>query len=95
MLGAIGLVLFVIPIASIPICTIGIVVGVAGIVAARLGSGQISLRLCVAGILLCLCGLAISSAIARGPEGYFTPRSVFPTVQPATNRPYVPPPADP
>jgi hypothetical protein len=94
-LGAIGLMLFLLPIVGIPVSVSAIVVGAIGIVVAKSGSGQVSLRLSVAGVVLSICGLAIIAAIARAPSGYFAPRAVFPTWQPETSRPYVPPPAAP
>jgi hypothetical protein len=93
-LGAIGLVLFVVPIIGISISVAGFVLGMAGIIGAFLG-GRASLRLSVAGILLSGCGLVTTWAIALAPGGYFRPRAVFPSLQPAIERPYVPPPAAP
>jgi hypothetical protein len=95
LLGAIGLVLFLVPILGISISVAGIIVGVSGIVGVNLGWHEVSLRLCVAGVLLSICGLMMNAAIARAPSGYFSPRSVFPTLQPESQRPYVPPPAAP
>jgi len=93
-LGAIGLVLFLVPIIGISISMAGLLAGMMGIVVAFLG-GTASLRLSVAGIVLSGCGLAIIWAIALAPGGYFQPRSVFPSLPPAIERPYVPPPAAP
>jgi len=93
-ISAIGLVLFIVPIISLPISTAGLILGVAGIIAAAAG-GQSRLRLCVAGVTLAIVGLAIGWAIARAPSGYFAPRAVFPSIQPLHDRPYVPPPASP
>jgi hypothetical protein len=93
-ISAIGLLVFLLPILSIPISIAGLVLGIAGIVAAAVG-GQSRLRLCVAGVTLAIVGLTIGWAIARAPSGYFAPRAVFPSVQPLHDRPYVPPPASP
>ena len=94
-LGAIGFGLFLIPIVGISICVSAMVVGALGIAVARRRGGRISVRLCVAGLLLSICGLAFGAAIARAPAGYFSPRAVFPAIQPQADRPYVAPPAAP
>src|SRR4051794_19371924 len=78
-LGAIGMVLFLVPIIGISISFAGIVIGITGIVIAFLG-GAASLRLSVVGVLLSGCALVIISAIALAPSGYFRPRSVFPSL---------------
>jgi hypothetical protein len=91
-LGAIGIVLFIVPIIGISISVAGFAIGLIGIVVAFLG-GRASLRLSVAGIVLSGCGLIIIWAIALAPGGYFRPRAVFPSLPPAIERPYVPPPA--
>jgi hypothetical protein len=93
-ISAIGLLLFFLPILALPISAAGLVLGIAGVIAAIAGV-QSRLRLCVAGITLGIVGLAIAVAIARAPSGYFSPRAVFPTIQPSQDRPYVPPPAAP
>jgi hypothetical protein len=91
-LGAIGMVLFLVPIIGISISVAGFITGFIGIVIAFLG-GAASLRLSVAGVLLSGGALVIISAIALAPSGYFRPRSVFPSLPPSIDRPYVPPPA--
>lgn len=93
-LGAIGLILFILPVLSLPISLIGALLGIVG-VGAALNHGWASLRLSVAGLLLSGCALAIVTSIAIAPGGYFTPRSVFPALQPERGRPYVSPPAPP
>jgi hypothetical protein len=91
-LGAIGLLLFILPILSLPISLMGALLGILGIGLA-LTRGEASLRLSVAGLLLSGCALMMVGAIAIAPRGYFAPRSVFPNLQPDRGRPYVPPPA--
>lgn len=92
-LGAIGLLLFIFPVLSLPISAAGAVVGLAGI-AAALAGGQPSLRLSVAGVMLSIFGLCLVTAIATAPTGYFRPTSVYPSILPITGeRTFVPPPA--
>jgi hypothetical protein len=93
-LGTTGLLLFIVPVLGIPISLSGIVVGLIGIAVALLG-GPGSLRLCVAGIILSSGAAGMDYAIALAPDGYFSPRPVFPDVAPTINRSYVSPPAPP
>lgn len=91
-LGAIALLLFILPILSLPISGTGIVLGAMGIGVALRG-GRVSLRLSVAGVVVCVCAFAIVWAIKLAPTGYYAPRTVYPVLQPVKARPYVPPPA--
>ncbi len=93
-LGAIGLCLFIVPIISIPVGAAGVVVGIAGILASYIGTST-SLRLSVAGTFLSAVALGVVWAIAGCTGGYFTPRTIFPSLIPNIERPYVPPPAKP
>ncbi|HVT28864.1 MAG TPA: hypothetical protein VHE81_12690 [Lacipirellulaceae bacterium] len=93
-LGAIGLMLFFLPVIGIPISVSGAAIGLIGIVVAYFG-GSASLRLCVAGIVLSGCAVGINWAIRGAAGGYYWPRQTFPSLPPATERPYVPPPAEP
>lgn len=93
-LGAISICLFLLPVISIPLSVIGILLGVTGI-CGQFFTGPIGIRLHVAGIALSLTSLAIVSAIASAPAGYFRPKPIFPSVVPTTERPYIPPPASP
>lgn len=92
-LAAVGLLLFIFPVLSLPISGAGAVVGLAGIVAALAG-GRPSLRLSVAGVLLSIFGLCLVTAIATAPTGYFQPKPVYSSILPLTGeRTFVPPPA--
>ncbi len=93
-LGVVGLLLFALPILSIPVSGGGVIVGVARIVAGLLRP-QMRLRLAVAGVLLSGVSLGLAVAIALGPSGYFSPRSVFPMLERMPQRHFVPPPAAP
>jgi hypothetical protein len=93
-LSAIGMLLFVLPILSIPVSCAGVCVGAAGVFAGRVRI-QSSVRMAVAGIILGCVSLGLGTAIALGPSGYFAPRAVFPAVERVPPRPYVPPPARP
>jgi hypothetical protein len=93
-LGVVGLLLFFLPILSIPLGGVGLVFGVAGLVLALMG-GWSSLRWSVAGIALSGLALAVSLAIAQAPAGYLPSRAIPLDTQPVPDRPYVPPPARP
>ena len=93
-LGVVGLVLFFLPILSIPLGGVGLVFGFAGFVLALMG-GRSSLRWSVAGIALSCLALAISLAIAQAPAGYLPSRAIPLDTQRVPDRPYVPPPARP
>ena len=68
MLGVVGLLLFFLPILSIPLGGVGLVFGFSGLVFALLNSWT-SLRWSVAGIVLSGLALAVSLAIAQAPAG--------------------------
>lgn len=91
-LAAIALLMFFLPVLSLPISGAALVVGAAGAWAAMRG-GRSRLRLSVAGVLLAICAQGIVWSIAMAPSGYFAPRSVFPNWRPIPAGPYVPPPA--
>jgi hypothetical protein len=93
-LGAVGLMLFFLPVIAIPIGVSGAAIGLFGILFAFFG-GTASLRLCVAGIVLSVCAIGITWAIRGAAGGYYWPRQTFPPLPAATQRPYVPPPAEP
>ena len=92
-LGAISLLLFFLPILSLPISGAAAIFGVIGVWAALRG-GREKLRLSVAGLLL-RCAQGIVWGIAIAPSGYFMPRPVFPDRPSIQGRPYVSPPAPP
>ncbi|HVU86482.1 MAG TPA: hypothetical protein VHD36_04130 [Pirellulales bacterium] len=91
-LGAIAACLFLLPVISIPLSASAAVLGLAGIVAALFGRTA-GLRLGVAGLAISMTALVLVAAIAHAPAGYFGPKTIFPSMSPAAERPYVPPPA--
>lgn len=91
-LGAIGLMLFIVPIIGASLCACGMVAGIAGVLI-YFARSDVSLRLAVAGVLLSGTALLITAAIFLSPTGYFTPRSVFPDYGSESGVPYVAPPA--
>jgi hypothetical protein len=93
-LGTVALLLFFLPILSIPLGGAGLLLGVAGFLAATLG-GWTSLRWSAAGIVVCGLALGIAVAIAEAPAGYLPTRSIPLDTQPVPERPYIPPPARP
>lgn len=93
-LGAISLLLFFLPILSLPISGAAAVVGLLGVWVALRG-GREKLRLSIAGLLMAFCAQSIVWGIAIAPSGYFMPRPVFPDRPPIRVRPYVSPPAPP
>ena len=92
-LGAVGLLLFLLPVLGIPIGAAGLAFGLVGLVVALFG-GPSSLRWSVVGIAVCVVALAADVSIAIAPQG-FLPDPKPHVTQPAADRPYVPPPARP
>jgi hypothetical protein len=92
-LGTVGLLLFLLPVLGIPISAVGLAFGAVGMLVAVFG-GPSSLRWSVAGIALCLVALSADIAIGVAPEGYF-PQPRTGVAEPASQRPYVAPPARP
>jgi len=91
-LGAVGLMLFVLPILAIPIAGFGWIVGACGFVAAAIGK-SVDLRLPLAGIAICSLALAIALAIDFAPGGYFRFPAEPSLAAPLPKPPYVPAPA--
>jgi hypothetical protein len=93
-LGAIGLLLFFLPILGLPISAFGMVFGGIGI-AARLFTGGLRLRWSFLGCAISALALAINLAIIYAPGEYMAAPEVPPPWQPVPDRPYVPAPARP
>ena len=94
-LGAVGLLLFVLPVLSIPLSALGLIFGVVGAILAIIG-GWASLRWSVAGIALSSLTLGLCISISQTAGGYLShPPPPSATWQQPTDRPYVPPPAHP
>jgi len=93
-LGAVGLLLFFMPVLSIPLAAIGLAFGLASLALALLG-GWASLRWSIAGVAICGLALGIGVAIAEAPAQHVPPSAIPLDTQPGPERPYVPPPARP
>jgi hypothetical protein len=93
-LGAVGALLFFLPILSIPLGGIGLLFGLAGILLAIRG-GWTGLRWSIAGLVVSAAALSVGIAIAEAPAGYLRSRPIPLNAQPLPDRPYVPPPARP
>ncbi len=93
-LGAVGVLLFFLPILSIPLGGVGLVFGLSSLVLALVG-GWTSLRWSIAGVVTSGLALAVGIAIAQAPAGYLPTGTVPLNTQPVPERPYVPPPARP
>lgn len=92
-LGTVGLLLFFLPILSIPIESAGMVLGLVGFLFAIFGDWT-GLRWSIAGIAVCGLALAFSVAIAVAPAAY-VPTPIVPLdTQPVPSHPYIPPPDD-
>jgi hypothetical protein len=101
-LGAIGLMLFVMPILAIPISGSGLLIGLCGVLAASVGGrgdrrrvegGRVDGRLALAGAAVCSMALGMDLAISYAPSGYLHFPMAPPRSAPADNRPFIPPPA--
>ena len=91
-LGAISLMLFVLPILAIPVSACGLVAGVVGI--ALIGFVKsVDGRLALAGVAVCALAMGVELAIAYAPSGDWGQPADPSTASPALPRPYVPPPA--
>jgi hypothetical protein len=93
-LGAVGALLFFLPILSIPLSGVGVIFGLAGIVLAVRG-GWTSLRWSIAGLVVSGTALAVGVSIVEAPAGHLRSRAIPLNSQPMPERPYVPPPARP
>jgi hypothetical protein len=93
-LGAVGMLLFFLPILSVPLGGFGLIFGVAGIVWALRGDVR-SLRWATAGLVVSVAALCTGIAIAKAPaDGPQTSSSQLQSER-IHARPYVPPPARP
>jgi hypothetical protein len=95
-LGTIGLMLFFLPILSIPIALSGLLVGILGILL-RGGETPNGFRWAIVGVILCSAVASFSSAIAYASTGEITDlhRPVQKTYQSGLQSTTVPPPARP
>jgi hypothetical protein len=91
-LGAIGLMLFVLPVLAAPVSGCGAILGLCGIVAS-LGRQRTDLQLSTAGVAMCAVSFAIDIAIQYAPGGYLGRPADSQIIEPGVKRPYVPPPA--
>jgi hypothetical protein len=91
-LGAVGLMLFILPILGVPISGSGLAVGLVGAIVA-IARRSMDLRLSIAGVAVCLLALGVDIAINYAPADYLDPRPPPPGVAPMPPRQFVPPPA--
>jgi len=91
-LGAVGLLLFVVPILAIPISAWGLLFGVFGVAASALGR-RVDWQLSLAGMVLCGLALLIDAAMNYAPGGFLGRPAEPQIVDPAARARYVPPPA--
>jgi hypothetical protein len=91
-LGAIGLMLFVLPILAIPISACGFLASVIGLVAAKY-SKSIDGRLALAGAVVCALAIGIELAIAYAPSGDWGQPADPSTPSPILPKRYIAPPA--
>jgi hypothetical protein len=93
-LGAIGLMLFVLPILGAPISACGLLVGLTGVMAS-VARRNMDVRLCVSGMALCSLALTIDMAVAYAPSGFIGPQMAPPMGPDLPERSYFPSPARP
>lgn len=93
-LGTISLLLFILPILSIPISTIGFLAGAWGVCRGR-SREMVALRWSLIGCVLCVSVLAIGVVLINAPVGELPSRAVPPQYPKSPDRPYVSPPANP
>lgn len=90
-LGTIGLLLFFLPILSLPIAAFGLLFGIIGVFTAIFGPGN--LRWSLGGFVLSSMALGVGLAIMLAPAGYLPSRSVPKIWNPIPKKNFVPPPA--
>jgi hypothetical protein len=93
-LGAVGVVLFFLPILSIPLGGIGVLFGLAGIVLASRG-GVTSVRWSIAGLVVSGAALGTGIAIANTAADHPRTPTSSTHIERVHAQPYVPPPARP
>jgi hypothetical protein len=93
-LGAVGLLLFFLPVLGIPLASCGLLFGLIALLTAIFG-GRSDLRWSVLAVALCLMALAADMSIALAPAGHIPHQAEPRTRQTSPGRTYVPPPADP
>jgi hypothetical protein len=93
-LGAVGVLLFFLPILSVPLSGFGVIFGLAGIVWALRGDVR-SLRWAIAGLVVSGAALSMGMAIDKAPADHPRTPSSSPHAERARASPYVPPPARP
>jgi hypothetical protein len=91
-LGAVGILLFFLPVLSIPVGAVGLAIGILGLLLGLLGN-RTSLRWSVVGIVVSGLALGLAVLIALAPSGYLPSPKASPGWQGVPDWPYVPPPA--
>lgn len=92
--GAVGLLLFFLPILGIPLAGTGLVIGLVALLTAVFG-GRSSLRWAVLGTALCVLALVVGLAITLAPVNSGLQEAHPHAWQEPPKRVYVAPPADP
>ena len=92
-LGAVGLLLFFMPVLGIPLGSVGLLLGLIAFSVAIFG-GPSSLRWSVLGTLLCVFALGIDVLVGNSPQVEEPPRKESQVREPPLPR-WIPPPADP
>jgi hypothetical protein len=93
-LGAVGLLLFFLPVLGIPLGCVGVAFGAVGVLMAIFG-GWTSLRWSAAGLVVSTLALGMGLSIAQAPEGYVPTRRVPLNTETVPEHSYIPPPARP
>jgi hypothetical protein len=93
-LGTIALMLFIMPILSIPISIFGLLAGIWGAIGSW-SREKVALRWSLIGCTLCVAVLVIGVILLNAPIGELPGRAVPPQYPKPPDRPYVSPPATP
>jgi hypothetical protein len=93
-LGAVGLLLFFLPVLGIPLASCGLLIGLIALLAALFGDRS-NLRWSLPAVALCLLAVVADLSIGLAPAGPIPYQAEPRSQQSLPVRPYVPPPADP
>ncbi|MCE5268320.1 MAG: hypothetical protein LLG00_10590 [Planctomycetaceae bacterium] len=93
-LGCIGLLLFFMPVLSVPLGCTGLGFGVLGLLLA-LWHGWATLRWAIGGLVLSGLALGVGLAMSRAAAGFLPTRPIPLDTRPVAQQPYIPPPARP
>lgn len=91
-LASVALLLFILPVLSIPMGVAGLLFGLIGVIVGLFGDRS-GLRWSLAGVALALLTLSLGIAISQTANGYLTNIPPAPVERQIQDRPYIPPPA--